>query len=67
MRVRARRRQRGRVLSLIHIFGMPVYAESLLYGVVMAVMFMASVLWFRAARDILPQDKVCLLYTSRCV
>ena len=38
--------QRGSTL-LFSPFGMPVYAESLLYGVVMAVMFMASVLWFQ--------------------
>lgn len=53
--------QRGSTL-LFSPFGMPVYAESLLYGVVMAVMFMASVLWFQAARDILPQDKVLSLF-----
>ena len=52
--------QRGSTL-LFSLFGMSVYAESLLYGVVMAAMFMASVLWFQAARDILPQDKVLSL------
>lgn len=53
--------QRGSTLLFL-LPGMPVYAESLLYGVVMAMMFMASVLWFQAARDILPQDKVISLF-----
>lgn len=47
---------------LFSAFGVPMYAESLLYGATMAVMFMASVLWFRAARDMLPQDKVLSLF-----
>ncbi len=46
---------------LFSVLGMPVYVESLLYGATMAVMFMASVLWFQAARDMLPQDKVLSL------
>ncbi len=54
--------QRGSTLLFSPFGMMPVYAESLLYGVVMAVMFMASVLWFQAARDILPQDKVLSLF-----
>ncbi len=47
---------------LFSVLGMPVFAESLLFGFVMAVMFMASVLWFQAARDILPQDEVLSLF-----
>lgn len=47
---------------LFTVLGIPVFAESLLYGATMAVMFMASVLWFQAARDILPQDKVLSLF-----
>lgn len=47
--------------QLLIVFGMPLYAESLLFGAVMAGMFTASVLWFWAARDMLPQDKVLSL------
>lgn len=52
---------RGSTL-LFSVLGMPVYAESILYGASMAVMFVASVLWFQASRDMLPQDKMLSLF-----
>lgn len=47
---------------LFSVFGMPVYAESVLFGAVMAGMFAAGVLWLGAVRDMLPQDKVLSLF-----
>ena len=38
-----------------------VYLESLCYGAVMGALFVASVLWFQAAADMLPFDKVMAL------
>ncbi len=38
-----------------------VYAESMAYGCAMGALFVASVLWFEAAADMLPQSKVMAL------
>ncbi len=38
-----------------------VYLESIAYGCAMGGLFVASVLWFEAAADMLPQDKVMAL------
>lgn len=43
---------------LFELFGRPLFMESLVYGVVMAGLFVASVQWFAAASHMLPYDKV---------
>jgi energy-coupling factor transport system permease protein len=49
---------------VLELFGRPVFLESLLYGLAMAGMFVASVQWFAACSHMLTHDKVLALFGS---
>lgn len=49
---------------VLELFGRPVFLESLLYGLSMAGMFVASVQWFAACSHMLTHDKVLALFGS---
>lgn len=50
---------------LFYIGARAVYLESLCYGVAMGGMFVASVLWFAAAAEMLPAERVMALLGNR--
>ncbi len=49
---------------VLELFGRQVFLESLLYGLAMAGMFVASVQWFAACSHMLTHDKVLALFGS---
>lgn len=49
---------------VLELFGRQVFLESLLYGLAMAGMFVASVQWFAACPHMLTHDKVLALFGS---
>lgn len=49
---------------VLELFGRPVFLESLLYGLAMAGMLVASVQWFAACSHMLTHDKVLALFGS---